>query len=79
MPNGNEQAELREIVHRARQLYHRKQLCEADFRALVTHAMALDIKITLDQAFDRVNQDVCDALYMDKERDKGHHFVGVNQ
>lgn len=52
------QAELRRIVREAVRLHYNGQLSEADFRALVTHAMALDLKVSLDETFTQVNQDI---------------------
>ncbi len=78
MLNGNEQAELRDIVRRAQQLYHKKQLCEADFHALVTHVLALEMKITLDETFARINQDVNHWLERNGERITDHRYVGAS-
>lgn len=78
MLNGNERAELRDIAHRARQLYHKQQLSEADFHTLITHILALEVKITLDEAFSRVNQDVNDWLERNPGRTTDHRYVGAN-
>ena len=78
MLNGNERAELRDIVHRARQLYHKRQLSEADFHALVTHILALEVKITLDEAFTRINQDVNSWLESNPGQATDHRYVGAN-
>ncbi len=78
MLNGNERAELRDIVRRAQQLYHKQQLCEADFEALVTHVLALEMKLTLDEAYARISHDINDWLEGDGERVTDHRYVGAS-
>ena len=78
LSEAEKRAELRRIVREAVRLYHKGQLSEADFRALVTHAMALEMKVALDETFARVNQDINNWMDRNSDRLAKVYFSGVD-
>ena len=78
MSDAEARAELRRIVREALRLYENKQLSEADFRALVTHAMALEMKVALDEIFARVNRDINNWLERNSDRLANVNHTGID-
>ncbi len=77
MNDSETRTELRRIVREAVRLYNNRQLSEADFRALVTHAMALEMKVALDATFTRVNRDINKWMERNNDRLTKAYYTGA--